>query len=287
MSSASGLPVMHWHDFAPAGEQYHVARGRFKGRHACRIHRQDYIELFWIEQGQCQHKVNGRSQALKRGDVVFIRQRDRHGFAAVDDGDFVLVNVAFSVATLNAIRQRDYPDDARFFWSGNSIPYKQSVGTHELEQLGQWATYLAKAPHSVKTIDWFLLNLLHMLETESPPHDQELTDPPWLHATLQAYEQHGDFKEGVGWLARNAGRTPEHLNSVIKQKLGVTTTEAINTIRMRHAAFRLRMSSAKILEICYDCGFENLGHFYRTFKKHYRMTPRAYRLHHQATVYNL
>jgi AraC-like DNA-binding protein len=33
-----------------------------------------------------------------------------------------------------------------------------------------------------------------------------------------------------------------------------------------------------------NCGFESLGHFYRLFRAAHAMTPRAYRLRHQAII---
>jgi AraC-like DNA-binding protein len=38
----------------------------------------------------------------------------------------------------------------------------------------------------------------------------------------------------------------------------------------------------KIFDLALDIGFQNLGHFYRTFEKHFCCTPREYRLHGMA-----
>jgi len=58
----------------------------------------------------------------------------------------------------------------------------------------------------------------------------------------------------------------------------------VNQARLDYSATQLRMSNKKIIEICMDCGLQNLGHFHRLFLKHFGTTPRLYRERLQAVV---
>ena len=89
---------------------------------------------------------------------------------------------------------------------------------------------------------------------------------------------------GTQAFAKLAGRSPEHVNRILRQALGKTTTDVVNEIRLDYAARQLRMSDQKITEIALDCGLGNLGHFYSLFQKRFRLTPRKYRIRQHSLV---
>jgi AraC family cel operon transcriptional repressor len=53
---------------------------------------------------------------------------------------------------------------------------------------------------------------------------------------------------------------------------------------MAFAANRLLTTEDAILDIALDCGFQNLGHFYRLFHSKYGFSPFAYRQYQMATL---
>ncbi len=277
------MRALKWKQFAPEGEGYHVARALFQGRDHSPLHRQDYAEIFWLEQGQCRHDVNGVSCRLARGDVVFVRCEDRHALHTVDGARFVLVNLAFPAETLAHLRARYFGEETRYFWHTGTLPYVLRVADDQLAEMGYWARQLDRSARLRVEGDRVLLNLLHMFESE-PDSWLSLREPPWLVQALAGMENPELLRGGTAALARLAGRTPEHVNATLKAQLGRTATEVVNLLRMRYAGAQLRMGTQKILEICYDCGWENLGHFYKLFKAQYGMTPRDYRLHHRSTI---
>lgn len=63
----------------------------------------------------------------------------------------------------------------------------------------------------------------------------------------------------------------------MKKYYGVTVTEFINDLRLNYAANMLKNSNMSILDICYDCGFDNTSYFHRKFKEKYDVTPLKFR----------
>ena len=51
-----------------------------------------------------------------------------------------------------------------------------------------------------------------------------------------------------------------------------------------YAASRLATTGERIIDIALDCGFENLGHFYKVFGRKFSASPRQYRLQQQRIV---
>ncbi|MHA9742208.1 AraC family transcriptional regulator [Robinsoniella peoriensis] len=62
-----------------------------------------------------------------------------------------------------------------------------------------------------------------------------------------------------------------------KRAIGRTPMEYVNEIRIRRAAEMAVNTDYLIMDICLECGFNNLGNFLREFKKYTGTTPRLYK----------
>lgn len=93
-----------------------------------------------------------------------------------------------------------------------------------------------------------------------------------------------------GFILENFGRTirgqelagvakmhPSSLGRYFKQTAGMRVTEYVNQVRIGHACRLLAVGHKPIVEICYDCGFQNLSHFNRCFRKIKGVAPSEYR----------
>lgn len=70
---------------------------------------------------------------------------------------------------------------------------------------------------------------------------------------------------------------PNHLNKVLKENTGKTTTENINGRIVQEAKILLKHSNWNISEIAYSLGFEQLSHFSNFFKKQTSLSPNEIR----------
>lgn len=68
-----------------------------------------------------------------------------------------------------------------------------------------------------------------------------------------------------------------HLNKVLKENTGKTTTEIISSRITQEAKILLKQSDWSVSEIAYCLGFEEVAHFSNFFKKHSSFTPLAFR----------
>jgi AraC family transcriptional regulator, transcriptional activator of pobA len=68
-----------------------------------------------------------------------------------------------------------------------------------------------------------------------------------------------------------------HLNKVLKETTGKTTTEIIASRVTQEAKILLKQTSWNISEIAYSLGFEEVAHFSNFFKKQTRVSPLAFR----------
>ena len=68
-----------------------------------------------------------------------------------------------------------------------------------------------------------------------------------------------------------------HLNKVLKETTGKTTTEIIGSRVSQEAKILLKQTSWNVSEIAYSLGFEEVAHFSNFFKKQTRLSPLAFR----------
>jgi len=272
---------LRWSKLCAGGEAFHILRAHLKGPRAAPIHSQDFPEVFWVERGEGLHTVNGEAIPIARGDMVFVRSTDWHALSSrTGSWGFVLVNIAFAAATLDFLHARYFAQGDRWFWRRSPLPAMLRLDPERLAWLERWVDRLDSGPRSLLNIEVFLMELFRDLEQSQPPPGRE-AGPQWLREALGKASEPAVFSGGTEALARAAGRTPQHLNASLRKYHGITATEAVNAARMEFAGRELRTSTKKIIEICLDCGFQNLAHFYRVFRHHFGKTPREYRRIHQ------
>jgi AraC-like DNA-binding protein len=72
---------------------------------------------------------------------------------------------------------------------------------------------------------------------------------------------------------------------LIKQRTGKSFIDFVNEIRLGYATRLLIETNKSISEICYECGFNNISNFNRTFKKKQGKTPSEFRVNFNGVKY--
>jgi AraC-like DNA-binding protein len=68
-----------------------------------------------------------------------------------------------------------------------------------------------------------------------------------------------------------------HLNKVLKENTGKTTTETIGNRVLQESKILLKQTDWNISEIAWCLGFEEIAHFSNFFRKHTSLSPNAFR----------
>ncbi len=78
-------------------------------------------------------------------------------------------------------------------------------------------------------------------------------------------------------VAKIANMPEASFSRFIKKRTGITFIDSLNEIRLGHASRMLIDTTQTIAEIAYKCGFNNISHFNRIFKKKKVCTPKEFR----------
>lgn len=89
--------------------------------------------------------------------------------------------------------------------------------------------------------------------------------------------QHHRNGASVAGLARELSLSESRTIHLVKELFGRGYIKLVCEMRLRTAAALLRATSAPILEVCLDSGFQDLSHFHRLFRRHFGVTPLRYR----------
>lgn len=95
-----------------------------------------------------------------------------------------------------------------------------------------------------------------------------------IHEYLMSYSHEEVNLEKLAQLIHMA---PGSLCRFFKSEMGMTIFDYLNKIKVDYACSLLLDRELSIAGIAYDCGFNNLSHFNKQFKKNMNITPSQYR----------
>ena len=269
-------------NFIRGDEAFHLARVTIHSRHDLSLHRHNFAEIFWVESGSGTHLINDRKIMLEPGHLVMIRPDDQHTFMSARGG-LTLMNLAFPLDTLHHLRRRYFAGADTFFWTPDVVPYQTLLAVSSVRRISQRAEEVLQNRKSSFYLDHLLLFIFRLLfDNDNLSADQKI--PAWLNHAIRGFSTPSVFKQGVRGFAGLAERNIDHVNRTVQRTLHKTLTDLVTELRMNFASKQLSITNTPIKTICNDCGFTNLGHFYKTFKEVYQQTPSAYRRSSQTIV---
>lgn len=96
-----------------------------------------------------------------------------------------------------------------------------------------------------------------------------------IHEYLMSHLQQ---KIKLSQLAEIVHMTPESLCRFFKSHMGITIIDYLNKIKVEYASSLLSNKELSISDVGFDCGFNNLSHFNKQFKRFMKITPSNYRM---------
>lgn len=263
---------------------------QFSVRETYPLHTHTFYEFFLINKGKGIHRINGSSTLLSEGSFALIRPSDVHGYGFLNQYDLELINVPFLPAHFDQIcRLMDCPRS--LFTRPRLCPQLElkepllsdirqkmlRIGEPESSQgssapLSQAASQ-QKRRYLLSVLPWFFYQFVSSMEEGDNLPLESLPLPTWLSALLHQMEKPENFIAGLPRLISLANLSQEYVNRSFRRFLHMSPTEFINTRRMEYAASLLLEGRMEIIDICHECGFHNLSHFYRIFQRQYGCSP--------------
>jgi AraC-like DNA-binding protein/mannose-6-phosphate isomerase-like protein (cupin superfamily) len=261
------------------------------------FHRHEYMQINYIYQGSGKHLVNHGEFTIVKGDIFIIPPYIPHCIIASPDSSIIIFELEFEPGFVN--QNFGNIENTRSFFD---FAYIEPFLVHEgqvkprLNLNGKFQveieTMLDEALQEYKEqksgyqllIKALLLKLLVQVgrefvrdleNSESRPIYDRHRDA--IFGALKFIEEHYDEELSVEDVAKKFILSQSYFSYLFKSITAKTFTEYLNRLRISKSLELLKNTDQKVLDICYQVGFNNVNHFNRIFRQQIGVSPLRFR----------
>lgn len=253
-------------------------------------HWHEEIEILFFEKGDFLFERNMQAEGIAEGDIVFVGRSVLHQIAGK-----ALPSLHHAVIFDLEMLKFDRYDMAQAtilapLWNGECVlPArigKKDAGYAEILAalrgiLDAWENKKTGWYLKIKAELLLILSILeehgHLKYLNRAQKTEEGYQMQEIKRVLKYMEEHYREKITLAELAAEAGMNEQYFCRFFRKMTGKTPITYLNGYRIGHAAEALVKTDARIVEICYENGFENVSYFIKKFKEAKGMTPKEYR----------
>lgn len=270
--------------FALDHEFYYSSRTHIDAGEYPQVH--DFYELILVTDGELGMQIGSVLLTLPRGGLLLLRPGDIH--TKLERGPSAHIDLAFPAFTVRQLFSYLYQSDAPLheltgaphppfvmLTAGDTAAFQS-----RLARLNQLPPVAAEKNARLRAL---LPDLLfHCLNRPSEPDGAALPSDltAWLASALEGLDDPVNLSQGLGYLAQQSGRSPEHICRCFRRYFGCTPSAYLNRRRLYCAVNLLTHTDLEIVDVVYESGFQSTNYFYHLFKRAFGMSPLQYKKLH-------
>ncbi len=234
------------------------------------LHAHECHEVCLITHGAPRWQLAGRDYELQPGDVFLARPGEVHGH----------VSGVFEPCELRWIQIDTRRVDRKVQLSRRAALLRSATWPGDERLVHLLDAMLDECHHPSPDSDRVIaatLRLFIELLFRSSQRISEKQSHPAVEVVTQMIASEPQYPWSLDELTEASGIGRTQLEQLFKTSLGVSPIAYAMRMRLRCAQQLLRESGTSITRIAYQLGFYSSQHFATTFRKHYGMTPSAYR----------
>ena len=250
----------------------------------------DFSELVIVLNGHATHIVNGESFFIKKGNVFVINGATSHAYK--DPHELKICNIMFrpeilitagldlriyngfqALFVLEPLYRNIHPHKSSFSLPIPSLEYVLSLISSMV------AEYNDKLQGYQTMLVARFMELVVYLSRQYD-HQEEGTDSNlmYLANAISYMEDHYLTQLTLEDIAAKSNISVRHLNRIFRSYFQTTPITFLLRLRLERACMLLKRTQLSIMEISYECGFNDSTYFTRQFTKVYGISPKAYRM---------
>lgn len=251
-------------------------------------HWHDTMEWIVIKKGEGIVSVDLQAYHVNEGDVVIILPGHLHSISQKDNACMEYENIIFDISMLisgksdlcanqfiTPLVQGNTVIDTHIFAARPY--YDELIGSiNKIDEL------CSSRPDGYQlAVKGYLFQLLFLLLTYKKKRasisKSKTKSLEKLKTIIKYIEEHYSQSITIDEMAALTFYSKSHFMKFFKANMGMGFTEYLNDYRLTIASRLLTTSSASILEIAGQTGFDNLSYFNRLFKRKFHDTPSHFR----------
>ena len=253
----------------------------YESQYGVPYHWHDEYEFICVTNGMLECIVNGVHYKISKGQAILIRGGELHSVNSDFNTSFFAV--VFHPYTIFGTECRDFfSKKIKFLRIFNSSNHSEKTVIENLEILH--FSFLQKKYAFELKLKALIINIFSIIFENHLYSEKELkttVNQDNFASIIEYIHSAYNKKITLNDICNYANYSRSHIINLFKTNTGKTPFEYINFYKIYKAKELLTSSSKSILEVCFECGFENLSYFIRLFKQSTGMSPLQYRKNQQ------
>lgn len=249
----------------------------------------DYFEIALCVAGKGRYKTLSRKHAFRKGTVLITNAGEIHCFDLEERLEIYYFQ--FDETFLRNLSEF-VPETAsrNFFLEGFlagrkggclslSLPPAKAVEMKIMfDSLIREVSERPSGFHTMVRVKWveMIIQLSRIQDSDSRTRDVKVGSEMVLDRALVYLQENFREELNLSNLASITGFSADYFSKIFKKRTSYHVREYINELRIREACRLLRSGGENISEIAWRCGFEQIPHFNRVFKKLVGRSPKVF-----------
>ncbi|TDW51684.1 AraC-like protein [Flavobacterium sp. 270] len=251
------------------------------------LHKHNFYELIFVEEGKGKHLLNEISFSYKKGDVFLLTPDDAHEFVIEEKTIFTYIKFTEQVfiEKLSANKKTQWEESLKNVLTMNQFNIGSIIENEQDNHNLFLLVRILKAEFIDKRLfgDEAVIELFGALmviitrnlnENKNIrnrfSHDTEKLNNILTYIRINALDNE---KMDIENIARHFFMSSNYISIYIKKHTGLSLQQHIIQLKLKTAEKLLRQKRFNINEIAIRLGFNDASHFNRIFKKYKAMSP--------------
>lgn len=248
---------------------------------ALESHRHTMHEFAICLSGHGHYLIEGQGYECKPGNTLFIPSKITHSITTRAKTPLEIYCFCVKPEKLNQFIPGFASQSLMQLLSGISIAkYDSHTGKQTLSIIEKVLSQSDTVIESPSYLIVALFNELiahHLSACETPQGYQWQANNTLLINSIEWLAENYAKEISVDTMAEQTKMSRSTFTRQFRKYTGMSLIDYCLKLRIQAATEALATSNIPITELAYDCGFSNLSHFHRVFRRHTAMSPGAYR----------
>lgn len=234
-----------------------------------REHAHDCVELILVNKGSCTVHAGNHTLHAEPGEIIMMPARQIHD--QISKGHIDTVYCGFM-----APPEMGCPEP-------HVTPLPDAMFIEQCMQLLA-SVSLNQIQASTEAAEAVLTAVLEQLRHQHVLHQELAQMPPLLRITLRYIEDHLSEPITVNTLAEQTRMSASNLHLLFRSHLETSPMRYLYNQRMQAACTALQSPYLSVKEVADICGYPDVNHFVRTFRKAHSLPPGQWRKQQEMTL---
>lgn len=262
------------------------------------IHFHECFEIVFYIKSQNKAYINDIAYDINSNDILIIPPRQIHSIQYSPGIPYMRYVLYFSRSFIqNELNAIGCSDILNYF---ETVPYKKISLTpasincfsqlfhlfYQQRKIVESLNELSSAPILKAYTTTLLIEIYEQFKCFNVSHSAQTEHAPITEKIIKYINEHYSENITLDSFENKFFVSKYYICRLFHENMGVSVIEYLQYKRIIEAQKLLDDIDRPIMDICFDCGFNNIQHFYRVFKKISQLTPNQYRAAHNPTTKN-